>query len=347
MLSGVARAAWSFVKQGSFRLKVERLRNKIDLLRQTKIVRSHPSILIIDPATMCNLKCPFCSTGNGSLKLKKELLHPPLFEKIMSNVRVDLLAKVHLFNFGEPLLNSHLPEYVKFFSDRGVKTIISTNFSVKEYDDSDLERLVECGLSEVLVSVDGATQESYEKYRVGGKLDRVLTNLRKLNEARKRLGRKNPRIIYQMLLNKFNQDELELGRQHAASVDADEFKVNENFYIPPDLYEIWTADSVKEKYGRATAAVGGRKASAMINTECRQLWDTILINANGDVLPCCIIDQSFAAVGNLAEQHIDEIWNGEKMQTLREFVTNPDAPEIPFPNLCQKCPHRYCTYNKA
>jgi len=346
MINAIVRAGWSFLKQGSVRLKVERIRNKFDLLWQKPVVKSHPSILIIDPATMCNLKCPFCSTGNGTLQLKKEILQPEVFHRIVSHLRVDLLAKVHLFNFGEPLLNKHLADYIKFFSERSVKTSISTNLSVRAYKDEDIERLVKSGLSEILVSVDGGTQKNYEKYRVGGDLKRVLENLQKLNEKRKQLKSATPRIIYQVLLNKFNQDELELSRQHAASVDADEFRINENFYIPPELYEIWTADSVKEKYGNATATVGGRKSKGMINTECRQLWDTILVNANGDVLPCCVIDQPYAAVGNLAEQNISEIWNNEKMQTLRKFVTDPTAPEIPFPNLCQKCPHRYCTYNK-
>lgn len=346
MLKAIALAGWSFLKQGSLRLKAERLRNRFDLLRQSIIVKSHPSILIIDPATMCNLKCPFCSTGNGSLQLKKEILQPDVFEKIVSHLRVKLIAKVHLFNFGEPLLNKHLVNYIRFFSKRGIKTLISTNLSVKAYDDDEIDQLVRSGLSELLVSVDGGTQESYEKYRVGGNLERVLGNLRKINEKRKQLRTSTPRIIYQVLLNKFNQDELEIAREHAASVDADEFRVNENFYIPPDLYEIWTADSIKEKYGKATATVGGRKSKGMINTECRQLWDTILVNANGDVLPCCVIDQSFAAVGNLADQDISEIWNNDKMQTLRRFVTDPTAPEIPFPNLCQNCTHRYCTYNQ-
>lgn len=324
--------------------------NEVLLERELKdfalTLRSRPTVLYLDTTTACNLKCPFCPTGNGDAELVQGNLTRDTFSKIVANLRVDFIQHVNFFNWGEPLLNPHLTEYIHYFSCRGKSTAISTNFSVKEHDDKFLERLVESGIGEVYVSVDGASEETYERYRIRGDFRRVLRNMKALNAAKIRLGSDSPIVYYKMLLNKFNESEIELAKQYAKDCGA-EFLLHEHFWVPPDLRDEWVADSLKEKYGDLPVSSYQMRRGETIHTECRQLWDSVLVSSNGDVYPCCLVSKASRKVGNLTEKHIDEILNGPKMRELRAYVTDPNAPDPAFENHCVGCTNRYCTHDVA
>lgn len=197
-------------------------------------LKSRPYCLFIDPATMCNLRCPFCPTGNGTGTIEKELMTPERFRRIMSHIHLDEIETVSLYNWGEPLLNKDLVEFIRFFHEAGKITSISTNFSIKDHSPEYLEGLAASGLDELLVSVDGANQESYGRYRINGRFDRVIGNMKRLGEAKARIGASSPRIVYKLLLNRFNEHELEEARALAAEC-ADEFRLHEHFWVPDDL----------------------------------------------------------------------------------------------------------------
>lgn len=317
-----------------------------EMRARTIRLRSRPFILVIEPGTMCNLKCPFCPTGNGTLTLKRELMSPETFRAIVGHVPVDLLYKVDLFNWGEPFLNLHVFEFIEYFSSRGIETVIHANFSAKDYDAAWFEALARSGLSKLVVSIDGATQETYEKYRRKGRLDRVLQNMRGVDEAKRRLGLATPRLVYKMLLNSFNEGEATLAAEHAARAGA-ELELNENFEVPKELRDEWMAKGVRAKFGDTPPASSGprRPVGRDIHTECRQLWDSLYVNANGDVFPCCLVADPQMVAGNVAETPLDQLWNNEKMMAMRRFTVDPKAPALDFPNLCNTCTHRFCTHS--
>jgi len=322
-----------------------RLANLLEIRLQREYLLTHPPVLCLDPGPVCNLRCLSCPTGDGTSRLEREFLLPEVFEKIVSNIRVNRLAHVNLYRLGEPLLNRHLNPYIEYFTKRKIFTALSANFSAKDYDEAYLEALARTGLDEITVCVDGMSQETYEKYRVGGNLARVLGNLRRLSSVKKAHGLKKPRLIFKMLLNKFNQHEVEEAKRMAAELDA-EFYQPHFFWTPAGQDEEWMADAFKEKYQGTpqTYIVTKGDAHRDVDTECRQLWDTAQVNANGDVFPCCFCVDPAAAVGNLTRQHIDEIWNNERMRAMRRYVTYPDTEPLTFPNRCNGCPHRFCTY---
>lgn len=236
---------------------------------EATVLKSHPIVLFLDPATMCNLKCPFCPTGNGASEIDKEILTQENFYKIVSNLRVSLLQRIHLYNWGEPLLNKHLAEFIGYFHERGKVTTISTNFSVKDYDDKYLEELVCSGLTEMDVSIDGASQETYGRYRIRGDLERIIRNMKKLNEVKKALGSESPHVRYKMLLNKINQHEVEDARRIAEECGA-EFSLPLHFWCPDELRDEWVADSVRETYGGLAPTSVSMTRTQSIHTECRQ-----------------------------------------------------------------------------
>jgi radical SAM protein with 4Fe4S-binding SPASM domain len=345
MIPNPLRAAWtswSRTRIGRRAAANEELLRR-EMAERCPIVRSHPVTLILEPATACNLRCPFCPTGGGFTKLPREVLTPGTFERILTHLRVELLRNVALYNWGEPFLNRHTLDFVSYFHERNKITLISSNLSVRDYDAEFFDRLVGSGLDLLIASIDGASQESYEKYRVGGSYQRILRNLRGLAERKRRLGSPHPRVFYKMLLHRFNQHEVDEARRAAESAEC-EFVLDLSFGCPDAVRDSWIADSIREEYGTAIPPIAGftEPLDPTMSTHCHQLWDSIVVNADGAVFPCCLVYDPAQAVGNLVEQDIAEVWNGPRMIELRRFVANPAAPAPTAPNHCAGCSMRLC-----
>lgn len=323
-----------------------RWHNYFELCRQKPRLASAPPNLILDVATMCNLRCPFCKTGNGTNRIKPGLLRPDVFAKLVARLPLARIKVALLYHWGEPLLNPHLHEYIRFFSERGIFTMISANLSAADYDTAFWDRLIDAELKLLIVSADGARQETYQKYRVGGDFQRVVGNMRALDAARKARGAQFPRTQYRMLRNRFNQGDVAEAEAIARSVGA-EFLCDDSLSVPPEAQREWFADDLFQAYGSIQPTIYGRGRRSVINTECRQLWDTLTVDINGDVYPCCIVGDPAHRVGNLLEQDFEAIWNGEIMQTLRRYVTDAGAAPPPFANACNGCTHRYCLHAAA
>ena len=307
-------------------------------------VGSQPTHLVLEPGAVCHLRCPYCPTGTGATSLSREILRPAIFEQILRHLPWDSLFEVSLFNWGEPLLNPHLSTYINTFTRRGIRVVVHTNFSAHDYGDEFMEALVRSGLTHLVASVDGATQAMYEKYRVGGDIRRVWNNLARLVEVRNRLRLDTPQVTYKMLLNRYNQGEVDQARQIAQDLGAD-FQLEESLGVSPEARDEWIVDSVRLKYGDRPVASGPTDASGFVMTDCGQLWNSLVVNANGDVLPCCQAWTSDACVGNLISERFETIWNNDRMKYLRRFVLDATVPAPDFPNFCAQCAFRYCTYN--
>ncbi len=316
-----------------------------ELADEAATLRSHPVSLTIDPVTACNLRCPFCPTGGGYTGLKREVLTPERFERVMGHLQVDLLEEAILYNWGEPFLNRNIFDYVAYFRDHEVTTEISSNFSAEDYDDAFFERLVASGLSRLQVSVDGATQESYERYRVRGSLPRVIRNLQRLHAVKRAAGADHPRVIYKMLLNRFNEHEVDAARRIAEDCGA-EFLLNERFWCPDELRDEWIASSVLASHEEAIPQGFTSDPGEVVSTYCRQLWDSVIVNSDGAVFPCCLVFRTEHSVGNLVEQDLEAIRNGPRMVSLRRFVCESTASAPDFTNYCENCPSRWCSVKR-
>ena len=308
------------------------------------VLASHPRTLTIDPASLCNLRCPFCPTGAGFGDFPRTLLTPERFGRIVGNLDPDLLERVELYNWGEPLLNPHLLEFVRFFSERRVVTEVSTNFSQRDYEESYLGEMVRSGLTTLVVSIDGATQATYERYRVRGNLERVLGNLSRLAAVKRELGSDTPAVFFKMLLNRHNQHEVEQARRLAADRGA-LFLLNERFWCPDEHAAEWQVRG-GEGVPAVTTIPQVPLGEGITSTYCRQLWESVVVTATGDVHPCCLTYESRHAIGNLAEQPLAAIRNGERAVYLRRLVSDPSTPPPAFDNGCECCPGRWCTAHR-
>ncbi len=275
---------------------------------------SKPAFLYVEPSAVCTLACPFCPCGSGKRKLRNNFMELEKYKMVIDKTYPQVIA-VGLFMFGEPLLNRQIVPMVEYSTSKGVLTSIHTNMSVM--DAALAEGLVKAGLFNLVLSVDGCSQSAYEKYRVGGDINRVFKNIEILINARKRLKRNNPLITWQYLVNKHNEGELGMARETAKRLGVD-FFAEHLLQIPPDreIIKTWApgADGYS-LYDRQTFKEKQRPPY------CNALWETLRIDCQGDVYFCCFsADTPAHNYGNIFTGSLKDLWNTPAIVSARRAV---------------------------
>jgi radical SAM protein with 4Fe4S-binding SPASM domain len=290
-----------------------------------------PHWYYIDIGNICNLKCPFCRTGNGLTPAReKGLMSRETFDLILS--KIERHARyVCLFNWGEPFLNKHLLYMIRALAERGIKSHLDSNLTLRDFSDLEAEEIVRSGLFSLFASIDGATQESYEKYRVAGRLDRALHNLRQLVRARERLRMETPGLLWAFYLNRYNEDEIDLARDLAKEIGVEiwfkllsappDFQTKYAttggpVLMPPSSLAHWHPSHI------ANETLPEFGLHPVLHVVCRQPFTVGVINWNGDVYPCCAVGGDEFKLGNIVEQELEEVWNGAPLRSCRSFLTN-------------------------
>jgi len=202
----------------------------ISLLTKSAVYWGSPPVVMIEPTNICNLQCPLCPSGNGTLKRAKGYMDLDVFKKIIDDIEKTAFMVV-LWNQGEPYLNKDFSKMVKYASDRGLFTLVSTNGNI----DYEAEEIVKSGLDSMIVSLDGTTQETYNKYRVNGKLNTVIKGVKEIVAAKKKLKRSNPLLRWQFLVMKHNEHEIEEIKLLAKELEVDNLELRVFKYIPKKI----------------------------------------------------------------------------------------------------------------
>jgi len=194
-----------------------------------------PYWLTIDPTNFCQLHCPFCPTGANRGVRGKSSMSLEHFKKFLDLVG-PCVIHMDMMNWGESLLNKSLPDMIAHAKRYGIEVRLDANFN--DVSEETIEKLILSGLDVLSVSIDGISQETYGRYRVGGNLDRVLANLEALTRRRRELGRTTPHIIWQFLV--FRHNEHEAGAveafAHARGVDQVSFVAP---FLPNEPGYLW------------------------------------------------------------------------------------------------------------
>jgi MoaA/NifB/PqqE/SkfB family radical SAM enzyme len=180
-----------------------------------------PVALAIEPTTSCNLRCPECPSGLRSFTRPTGMLEKTLFENVISELKDTLLYLTFYFQ-GEPFLHKDFLEMVKFASEKGIYTSTSTNAHYLNYENA--IATIKSGLDRIIISLDGTTQETYQQYRIGGSLDKVLEGTKNLIEAKHNLNSSTPHIIFQFLVVKPNEHQIGEARELSKSLGVNEIR---------------------------------------------------------------------------------------------------------------------------
>jgi MoaA/NifB/PqqE/SkfB family radical SAM enzyme len=286
-------------------------------------VKGKPFIMFLEVNNICNLHCPFCLTGKGTtLDRPKRNMSLEEMKKSIEAV-TDYLYFIQLYNWGEPLLNKDLFEFIQYAHQRRIFTMVSSNMNFIRPGLA--EQIVDSGLDYFISAIDGFSPESYVKYRRGGDFEKAIRNMEDVLAKRKRKGMDHPFVEWQYVVFRHNQHELEAARTFADRIGVDYFHPIAGYIEDPE----WITDLPDFQ------AELGLPASV---AKCVRPWTHLNIRADGGVAVCCYEFFKKDDFGNIFEKPFARIWNNEMFISSRKLLSRgPDkAPDTPA-TICHGC----------
>jgi len=275
----------------------------------------------LDISTHCQLKCPSCPTAAGLIaeQLGAGFTDATQFEKF---VRVNpQIAHIELSNWGEVLLNPDFPAITAIAFRHHVALTIGNGVNLNTAKAEALEALVRDKIRLITCSIDGASQPTYEQYRKGGNFDRVIANVKSINEFKKKYKSRFPILLWQYVVFEHNKHELEMARSLAQSLGMEFYaKISWDSELAP-------AEANKELYQEQT------NKAYMQGYICKQLFSSPQINWDGRLLGCCV--NSWGNYGNLHDNPLAELWNGERLTYARSMLLGQAESRADVP--CSTC----------
>lgn len=319
------------------------------------INRAMPVHLTIETTLNCNLRCIMCDDEERRRINTTDSVMPfGLFERIIKET-FSTLKEVNLTAIGEPLMCPYLSRILDILRAHSIRLELITNFSI--LSDALMEKLLKV-LSNLCISFDGASKKTFEKIRRGSNFDTIIKNIKRFNEARRRLNEgEKPRLLFNVVLMRSNIEELpniiKLARDlEVHSVSCSHVLIFERALDEESLFRHkMLANEFMLKAQKRANRLGvslnmpklfridpinndlSLDKTRFISNEhrtCDFLWKRSFIRFNGDVAPCCAPRRPI--MGNIYRQSFEEIWNGEIYREMRRRLNTQD----PF-ECCKFC----------
>ncbi len=288
-----------------------------------------PVSISFEPTTSCNLRCPECPSGLRAFTRETGMLDPEFFRQTIDQLHKDLVYLTFYFQ-GEPFLHPQFSDMVKYASEKKIYTATSTNAHF--LNDETARKTVESGLDRLIISIDGTTQETYEQYRIGGSLEKVLEGTRNIVKWKRKLNSKTPHTIFQFLVVRHNEHQLEEIKKLAVQSGVDEvaFKTAQVYEYEHGNHLI----PLNEKYSRYKKGREGKWAvkNKLLN-HCWKMWHSCVITWDGKIVPCCFDKDASHVMGSLQTKSFTEIWNSSGYQNFRQSLLKSRS-EI---EICKNC----------
>lgn len=233
------------------------------------------------------------------------MLDENFFQKTIDELCKEIFYLTFYFQ-GEPYLNPKFLEMVKYASQKNIYTSTSTNGHY--LDDENAKATVESGLDRLIISIDGTTQESYQSYRIGGNLQKVIGGTRSVLKWKKTLKSQTPHVIFQFVVFRQNEHEVEEVKKLGKQLGVDEVKIK-----TAQIYDYENGNEripTNEKYSRyKKSAIGNWQLAANHQpSSCWRMWHSCVITWDGKIVPCCFDKDAKHQLGNLQEKSFKEIW---------------------------------------
>ncbi|MEZ5057335.1 MAG: SPASM domain-containing protein [Saprospiraceae bacterium] len=289
----------------------------------------NPFTISFEPTTACNLRCPECPSGLRAFSRPTGNLKEDFFRQTIDEIYKDLMYLIFYFQ-GEPYINPKFLDMVEYAHQKGIYTITSTNghFLNKE----NAQKTVKSGLDRMIISVDGTDQETYESYRKEGKLEVVLQGARNMVAAKKELQSKTPHLIFQFLVVKPNEHQIDEIYRLAEEIGIDEVKLK-----TAQVYDYANGNPLIptiEKYARYRKTKNGKyEVKNKLLNHCWKLWHSCVITWDGLVVPCCFDKDATHQLGDLKDLSFEKIWKDKPYQNFRQQLLK-GRKEI---DICQNC----------
>ena len=167
-----------------------------------------PRKVYVEPTTACNLDCRTCvrhawDEPEGFMAWE---VYEAVVEGLARAHEAGAPGTVALMGLGEPLLHPRFLDMVRTAKERGLRVEVTTNGLLLE--EALARGLVEAGLDQLVVSIDGASAETFGRVRSGAPLERVIANVSRLRDFRGPYYGSRVRIGIEFVAMRSNIDEL-------------------------------------------------------------------------------------------------------------------------------------------
>jgi radical SAM protein with 4Fe4S-binding SPASM domain len=313
-----------------FKKRMNLIKVGIDKLLRSNRAHGLPPIIHIETTNICNLKCPLCPTGSNSLNRPKGVMSMQTFMRVLDELQ-DALISVYLFCFGEPFINKHMPQMIEECTARNILTLTSTNGHFVQTLDEAL-RVVDAGLTSMIIAIDGSTQEIYSSYRKGGDLERVKRCTALIEEAKARRGSKFPYTAVRCVVTHENVDDLPDLERLACDLGVNMFTykslgclVNSESFKD---YEPKVKNMRRFEYAVDTGKKGRFSKCLFPFRQPIVFWDGTVVGCEYDH----DLEMSFGKVG---EQSFADLWNSPNALKLRRSIKRIHERAV----FCSRCPY--------
>lgn len=297
-------------------------------LTRRPVIWGMPISYSIEPTNHCNLQCPECPSGLGTLTRPLGLLKLSEFKKLIDQI-YDTGFYVQLFFQGEPYINKDLPKMICYAQSRNIYISISTNGHF--INEENVDYVLDNAPDKLIFSVDGLDEESYQNYRVGGTFEQADRGLRSLIRRKKERGLKKPFVEFQFIVMKQNEHQIDEVKEYCKEVGVNKlvFKTmqissyeNAVKYLPAN-----------KKYRRYTLENNSFRIKNEIKNHCFALWRTSVITWDGKVVACCFDKDAENELGKLNGSELSDVWNSEQYTDFRKKVMT-NRKDVP---MCTNC----------
>ena len=284
------------------------------MLMKKPVQMGLPLAIAIEPTTACNLSCPECPSGLKAFTRPTGNLKQEFYESVIDQVYKDSFYLTFYFQ-GEPYINPKFLEMVDYARKKNLYTATSTNAHFLTEENA--KKTIESGLDRLIISIDGTSQETYENYRIGGSLEKVIEGTKNMVKWKKKLKSNTPHLIFQFLVVKPNEHQID-----EVYALADELGVDEVRLKTAQVYDYKNGNDLiplNDKYARYKKEKDGSYSiKNSLANHCWKLWHSCVITWDGKVIPCCFDKDGDFRLGELEENSFKKIWQGEKYKDFRK-----------------------------
>ncbi|MCQ2788891.1 MAG: radical SAM protein [bacterium] len=301
-----------------------------------------PTKISLEACSLCQLNCPACWVRLGEEKIKKEDGFGYLKFKDFKNLVDDnpQINEIELANHGEIFLNPELDKIIKYAYEKKIILSANNGVNLNTLSDEMAEALVKYQFSAMTVSIDGATPDVYKIYRRGGDFNKVIANIKKINEFKKKYNSEFPKMFYKFIIFNHNIDDILPAKKLAKELNMN-IKFEQNCrpsYAP-------LSEEQKARVEKLLGLILESKSEKQSLNEykngkskwffCQDLFLSPQINWNGKLLGCCYSLVSTFDV-NVFEEGLLKALNQQKVLYAKQMVTDfstPPKKDI----LCSSC----------
>jgi hypothetical protein len=284
----------------------------------------------LDAANFCQLRCPICATTAGLTRqhVGSTYLRASDFRELVDEN--PHISSIELSHAGEVFLNPELPQILAYAYEKGISVTMDNGANFNSVSEEALEALVKYRVRSIFVAIDGATPETYAKYRIRGDFEAVIRNIRRVNHYKEVYRSKFPYLIWQYIVFDFNESEVPQARELSK-------QLRMGFLTKPSMDPGYAPENTGA--GAKPAGSRAQRPSSSYGwatrLHCGQMWHGPQISSNGKVLGCCR-NITFGDYGNVFESSVEECLNGDRMLRARNQLMGqgPECPDVP----CTQCP---------